>query len=161
MGRQRHPVPPPRPVVTTELEEPLHAVAVPGVRLEQLGEALVVDRGAGQGPADVLGDVVVAEAHLVGQAERPLGHLGPGPPPDAVDSLGHYLRTELMAKLACGAYATTPVAECNANFRSAPAGPAPETARLATRVRALGSRAREPARKAGEPVLDYLLGGDR
>jgi ABC-type transporter Mla subunit MlaD len=75
------------------------------------------------------------------------------------DSLGHYLRTELIAKLACGAYATTPVAECNANFGSAPAGPAPETARLATRVRALGSRAREPA--AGEPVLDYLLGGDR
>ena len=52
------------------------------------------------------------------------------------DSLGHYLRTELIAKLACGIYMTTPVAECNANFPLGPARPAPELARLATRARA-------------------------
>ena len=55
-----------------ELEEPLDAVAVPGIRLEQRGEPVVVDRGAGQGPPDVLRYMVVAEAHLVGQAEGTL-----------------------------------------------------------------------------------------
>ena len=83
VGGSRHPRAAPRAVVPVELEQALHAVAVSGVGLQQLGEAVVVDRGAGEGPADVLGHVVVTEAHLVGQTQRPLGHLGPGPAPDA------------------------------------------------------------------------------
>src|SRR4051794_26961537 len=82
VGRCRHPGTATRAAVAAELEEALDAVAVAGVRGQQLGQAVVVDRCAGEGPADVLGDVVVPEAHLVGQAEGALRDLGPGPATD-------------------------------------------------------------------------------
>ena len=78
-----HPGPAPRPHRPVELEQALHAVAVAGIGLEQLGAGVVVERLAGQRPGDVLRDVVVAEAHGVGVAERALGHLGRGPDPHA------------------------------------------------------------------------------
>jgi phospholipid/cholesterol/gamma-HCH transport system substrate-binding protein len=111
------------------------------------------------------------------------------------DSLGHYLRTELIAKLACGIYATAPAAECNANFRSPPATTAASTDTLAKRIAANRSSRRRAApssppasagtgdspsatapqtaprrppslsprveRGSRQPLLDYLLGGDR
>jgi ABC-type transporter Mla subunit MlaD len=118
------------------------------------------------------------------------------------DSLGHYLRTELIAKLACGIYATANVEECNANFRTPPATAAAKNPlagyraaakkpRRGTRGRAaskrplgalagrsnssiehqrrenrarLQRRARRPSptlQRGREPVLDYLLGGER
>jgi virulence factor Mce-like protein len=117
------------------------------------------------------------------------------------DSLGHYLRTELIAKLACGIYATAPLEECNANFTTPPAtetarnplaafraaeaknrprGAAsgstrlpgslvgsgqPSAARQRSENRArLQRQARGPSpalQRGREPMLDYLLGGDR
>jgi virulence factor Mce-like protein len=56
------------------------------------------------------------------------------------DQLGHYLRTELIAKLACGIYATVPSKDCSANFTFRPV---PATRRQQPRA---------------EPTLDYLLG---
>src|SRR6476620_3968256 len=83
MGPWRHPRPAPGTVMTGETEQVLHAVAVAPVGLEQLGEPVVVDRGPGQRPADVLGHVVVAERDGVRVAERALGDLRRGPDPDA------------------------------------------------------------------------------
>jgi len=118
------------------------------------------------------------------------------------DQLGHYLRTELIAKLACGIYATASVEECNANFTTPPATtaakhplagyraaakkPRPGAKGRAARSRLLdgsGGRsdssvdrqrrenharlqrqARSPSptlQREREPMLDYLLGGDR
>ena len=64
-----------------QLQQPLDAVAVAGVGLEQLGQPVVVDLAAGQRPADVLGHVVVAEADRVGVAQGALVHLRRGPHP--------------------------------------------------------------------------------
>src|SRR3954453_22906576 len=52
----------PRPVQAAGLAQPLHAVAVRTVRLQEFRQPVVVHLATGQGPADVLGDVVVAEA---------------------------------------------------------------------------------------------------
>src|SRR5690606_11796033 len=48
-----------------QLEEPLDAVAVPAVGLQELGQSVVIDLPTGQRPPDVLGHVVVPEAHRV------------------------------------------------------------------------------------------------
>jgi hypothetical protein len=53
------------------------------VRLEQISQSLVVDCVAGQREANVLGDVIVAEADRVGVAERMGTDLRTGPDPDA------------------------------------------------------------------------------
>ncbi|HMT88767.1 MAG TPA: hypothetical protein PKC73_03925 [Dermatophilaceae bacterium] len=82
MGAGRHPGATPGPGEAPEFQEALHPEPVPGIRLQQLFQAVVVDLGAGERPADVLGDVIVAEAHRVGVAEGPLRHLGGRPPPD-------------------------------------------------------------------------------
>src|SRR5690606_25235796 len=68
-----------------ELDQPLHPVPVRRVGRQQLGETRVVDRCAGERVADVLGDVVVAEADGVGVAERPRTDLGARPDADAAD----------------------------------------------------------------------------
>jgi uncharacterized protein (TIGR03089 family) len=52
------------------------------IRFEQLGQAIVINLGAGQRPADVLGHVTVAEADRVWVPERCVPHLGRGPYPD-------------------------------------------------------------------------------
>jgi virulence factor Mce-like protein len=72
------------------------------------------------------------------------------------DSLGHYLRTELIAKLACGIYATTPSAECTANFTSPPAS----TASSKDPRAAFQAAARKARRGAGTAtgLLDEFLG---
>ena len=70
VGARSHPraapraVPPARPWTSA-----LDPAAVGAPRLEELPQLVVVERRAGQGPADVLGDVVVAELHRVGVAE--------------------------------------------------------------------------------------------
>ncbi len=51
--------------------------------LEEHAQLLVVVRRAGDGPADVLGDVVVAEAHGVGVAEGARPNLRGGPLPQS------------------------------------------------------------------------------
>ena len=58
------------------------------------------------------------------------------------DSLGHYLRSELLAKVACGIYATKPAAECNANFRAPSATASASADTLAKRIAALGAKQR-------------------
>jgi phospholipid/cholesterol/gamma-HCH transport system substrate-binding protein len=75
------------------------------------------------------------------------------------DSLGHYLRTALLVDAACAGYANAPVAPCNANFRAPeptePDSGEPHPAAAASAVPTTQARARP------EPLLDYLLGGDR
>jgi hypothetical protein len=71
------------PAEARELDEALDAVAVGPVRLEELRETVVVDLLAGEGPADVLGDVVVPEAHRVGVAVGAEPDLGARPDADA------------------------------------------------------------------------------
>jgi ABC-type transporter Mla subunit MlaD len=65
------------------------------------------------------------------------------------DSLGHYLRTELIAKLACGIYATTPAPDCNANFTSPPATAAASKDSLASLI--ASSRASQPQAARSSP----------
>jgi len=72
-----------------EFQESLDAIAMAGIRLEQLGQRVVVDLHAGEGPADVLGDVIVAEAHGIRVPQRTMSHLRSGPSPDA----GHGLES--------------------------------------------------------------------
>ena len=66
---------------TAQLQETLDAVAVAGIGLQQLREPIVIDRRTGEGPADVLGHLVVAKAHGVGITERPVGDFVAGPTP--------------------------------------------------------------------------------
>jgi phospholipid/cholesterol/gamma-HCH transport system substrate-binding protein len=83
------------------------------------------------------------------------------------DSLGHYLRTALLVDAACAGYANAPVASCNANFREPEptepeAGePEPHAAAAVAEGPAVAPPAPSPVRAGREPVLDYLLGGDR
>ncbi len=72
-----------------EFQESLDAIAMAGIRLEELRERVVVNLRPGERPADVLGDVVIAEAHRVRVAERAVSHLGGGPSSDA----GHRLES--------------------------------------------------------------------
>jgi ABC-type transporter Mla subunit MlaD len=89
------------------------------------------------------------------------------------DSVGHYLRTALLVDPACASYANAPLAACNANFRKPPTTPPAEASR---RVRRAVAAARRPSARrtvdaaprpsptravAADPLLDYLLGGDR
>jgi len=73
------------------------------------------------------------------------------------DSLGHYLRTELIAKLACGIYAVAPTAECKATFTT-------PSSTTSTSMKALTAAYRAAARKskrgagAGTGLLDEFLG---
>ena len=50
-------------------DEADHALTVPPPRLEQLEHAVVIGSRARQGVADVVGEMVVADAHGVGVAE--------------------------------------------------------------------------------------------
>src|SRR4051812_8856693 len=85
MGARSHPravAGPPEPGHPDQGRDPT-TVRSPG--LEELLELGVVERRAGEGPADVLGHVVVAEAHRVRVAVRALPDLGAGPHADARD----------------------------------------------------------------------------
>ena len=78
------------------------------------------------------------------------------------DSLGHYLRTALLVDPTCANYANAPNAACNANFREPPTTPPAEEASAKPRpVRAAARRPSPTRAVAAEPLLDYLLGGDR
>lgn len=67
----------------TELDESLHAMPVRGVGLQQCRQTSVIDRVTGEGVADVVRDVRIAEAHRIGITEHPEPDLGAGPHPDA------------------------------------------------------------------------------
>ncbi len=81
MLRQGHPGPPTWPAQPGLTDQHLHPQPVAAVGLQQHRELLVVDRLPGHRPADVLGDVVVPEAHRVGVAQGPRTHLRRGPFP--------------------------------------------------------------------------------
>ena len=85
MGSRRHPRAAARPTVAGQCQEHLHPQPVGTEGREQQGQPVVVDRRPGQCPADVLGDVVVAEADRVGVTERPGADLGAGPDPHSGD----------------------------------------------------------------------------
>ncbi len=87
--RQGEPGPASGPHGAGQFEKALDPIAVPGIGLEQLRESVVVHRRAGQRPADVLGHVVVPEAHRICVPQRPMRHLVRGPPPHT----GHGLET--------------------------------------------------------------------
>ena len=62
---RRHPRAAPRPPDPGELHQPLHPIAVPAERFDQVRQAGVVEALAREGVPDVLGDVVVPEANGV------------------------------------------------------------------------------------------------
>ena len=75
MLRHRHAWPAPWRTSARELHQPLHPEAMTGIGLEELGHPRIVTSLAGQPPADVLGDVIVAERHRVGVAVCALSYL--------------------------------------------------------------------------------------
>jgi ABC-type transporter Mla subunit MlaD len=75
------------------------------------------------------------------------------------DSLGHYLRTALLVDAACAGYANAPVAPCNANFRE-PEPTAPDSGEPHPATAANAGPTTQALTRP-EPLLDYLLGGDR
>jgi ABC-type transporter Mla subunit MlaD len=82
------------------------------------------------------------------------------------DSAGHYLRTALLVDPVCASYANAPAAACNANFREPPTAPPGEEAPAAARRAAARPAAQVPRPSptraiATDPLLDYLLGGDK
>src|SRR3954454_21837052 len=80
---RRHPWTVSGPVSTGQLHQPLDAVPMWAVRLQELGHALVVDLAASQCPADVLRDVVVAETDRVRVAVGTETYLRAGPHADS------------------------------------------------------------------------------
>ena len=72
----------PRALVAGQLQQSLDPEAMPGIRLEEGGQTGVIELLPHQGPADVASHVIVPEAHRVGVAPGPLGHLGNRPHPD-------------------------------------------------------------------------------
>jgi ABC-type transporter Mla subunit MlaD len=78
------------------------------------------------------------------------------------DSLGHYLRTALLVDAACAGYANEPAAACNANFREVEETE-PEEGESEPHAAAAPAPPPVPSsvRAGPEPMLDYLLGGER
>lgn len=57
------------------------------IGLKQFGKTVVIDWGAGQCPADVLGHVIVTEGDRVGIPQGPMSHFGTRPYADAGECL--------------------------------------------------------------------------
>jgi ABC-type transporter Mla subunit MlaD len=161
------------PATNRVIEElgPFSSAALPAVR--SLGRAAVVGRPAvvsarpltrnlrsfARDARPVSGDLEDLTASLdeTGGLERFLDYIFyQGTSINGFDSLGHYLRTELIAKLACGIYATTPARECNANFTSRAATTAASKDPFAA-YRAAARKSKGGA-STGTGLLDDLLG---
>ena len=86
MGPRRHPRAVPGTAQPGQSDQGRNPASLRAPRLEELLELGVVERRAGQRPADVLRDVVVTEGDRVGVAVGALPDLGTGPDPDPRDA---------------------------------------------------------------------------